>query len=53
MLFDMEEFALSAGLELADALIAATACEHGLERRTANARHYRVVADLSLQVFRP
>ncbi len=49
----MEEFALSAGLELADALIAATACEHGLELCTANSRHYRVVADLSLQVFRP
>ena len=49
----MEEFALSAGLELADALIAATACEHGLELCTANAKHYRVVADLGLQVFRP
>jgi predicted nucleic acid-binding protein len=49
----MEELALSAGLELADALIAATACEHGIKLCTANARHYRVVADLGLHVFRP
>lgn len=49
----VEEFALSAGLELADALIAATACEHGIELCTANDKHYRVVADLNLQIFRP
>jgi len=49
----MEEFALSTGMELADALIAATACEHGIELCTANNKHYRVVADLNLQIFRP
>lgn len=49
----VEEFALSSGLELADALIAATACEHGIELCTANDRHYRVIADLGLQIFRP
>jgi predicted nucleic acid-binding protein len=49
----VEEFALSSGLELADALIAATACEHGIELCTANDKHYRVVADLNLQIFRP
>jgi len=49
----VEEFALSTGMELADALIAATACEHGIELCTANAKHYRVVADLNLQIFRP
>jgi predicted nucleic acid-binding protein len=49
----VEEFALSSGLELADALIAATACEHGIALCTANDKHYRVVADLNLQIFRP
>jgi predicted nucleic acid-binding protein len=49
----MEEFVLSAGLELADALIAATAGEHGLDLCTANVRHYRVIADLNLKGFRP
>jgi len=49
----VEEFALSSGLELADALIAATACEHGIELCTANDKHYRVVADLNLRIFRP
>ena len=49
----VEEFALSSGLELADALIAATACEHGIALCTANDKHYRVVADLNLQTFRP
>ena len=49
----MEEFALSGGLELADALIAATACEHGIDLCTANDKHYRVVKDINLQVFRP
>jgi predicted nucleic acid-binding protein len=40
-------------MELADALIAATAWEHGIELCTANNKHYRVVADLNLQFFRP
>jgi predicted nucleic acid-binding protein len=49
----MEQLALSAGLDMADALIAAGAKEYGLALCTANARHYRVVADLDLQIFRP
>lgn len=49
----IEEFALNAGLELADSLIAATACEHAIELCTANDKHYRVIADLNLLIFRP
>lgn len=49
----MESFALSSGLEVADALIAATAAEHGLKLCTANHRHYRVIPGLALSVFRP
>lgn len=36
-----------------DVLIAATAGEHGLVLCTADVRHYKVIADLSLHAFRP
>ncbi|MGA1192783.1 MAG: PIN domain-containing protein [Kiritimatiellia bacterium] len=49
----MEAFALSSGMELADALIAATAAEHAQELCTANNRHYRVISELTLSIFRP
>lgn len=49
----VEEFALSSGLELADAFIAATACEHQISLCTANDKHYRVVTDLDIDRFRP
>ena len=48
----VEEFTLSSGLELAGALIAATACEQGIELCTANDKHYRVISDLSIRIFR-
>jgi predicted nucleic acid-binding protein len=40
-------------LQLADALIAATALKHGLTLATANDKHYRVVDNLQINVFRP
>ena len=49
----MEEFALKSGMDLADALIAATASEGSLKLCTGNVRHYRVVPDMELSVFRP
>lgn len=49
----MEELALSSGLDLADALIAATAAERAVPVCTANAKHYRVIPGLDLDVFRP
>jgi len=49
----MEAFFLSSGLDLADALIAATATECGFRLCTANDQHYRIVPDLELLVFRP
>jgi predicted nucleic acid-binding protein len=36
-----------------DAHIAATAIEDGVPLLTANERHYRVLPDLALEIFRP
>ena len=49
----IEEYALGSGLGVADALIAATAAEHGLTLCTGNAKHYRPIAELTVQGFRP
>lgn len=49
----MEQHFHSHALRLADALIAATAVENGLGLLTANDKHYRVLTDLTLEVFRP
>ena len=49
----MERFALSHGLRMADALIAATVDIRGDTLLTANAAHYRMIPKLTLQVFRP
>ena len=47
----MEEHALSSGLQIADALIAATARETGSPLATGNVRHFRSIAGLELKVF--
>lgn len=49
----MEEHALSSGLDLADALIAATAAELSLEICTANTKHYRFIPEISIRKFHP
>jgi hypothetical protein len=49
----MEEHALAGGLGAADALIAATAIEHGLALCTANQKHFKAIQGLKLKVFRP
>ena len=49
----IERFALSHGLRLADALIAASAAEVGGTLLTANARHYRCIRDISLATWVP
>jgi len=48
----VEKYALSHSLYLADALIGATAVACSLSLLSANAKHYRVIPDLDLQVFR-
>lgn len=52
-LFYVEEYFLSHNMELADALIASTATTYGMQLITANDKHYRVVKELEIEVFRP
>ena len=49
----VETHALSAGLLLADALIAATALEHNLAILTGNAKHFTPVEGLKIVRFEP
>jgi predicted nucleic acid-binding protein len=49
----VEQHFHSHALRLADALIAATAVADGVPLLTANDKHYRVLADLAIEVFRP
>jgi predicted nucleic acid-binding protein len=49
----MEEHSLKSGMDMADALIAATAVENSMPLCTANDKHFKVISDLQLSVFRP
>ena len=49
----IEDYALSDGLQVADALIAATALQYGYTLATANVRHFRRVRGIQLKQFRP
>ena len=51
-MFLMESYSLSHGLQLADALIAATTVSQGTRLLTANDKHYRMINGLEIQVFR-
>ena len=52
-MFFIEQHYLSHSIQLADALIGATAVTHGLHILTANDRHYRVLKDVQIKKFRP
>ena len=52
-MFWMDEYALSHGLEIPDALIAATAEIHGLVLITGNMADYRFLPGLHFRAFKP
>ncbi|MCK6421058.1 MAG: type II toxin-antitoxin system VapC family toxin [Aquabacterium sp.] len=49
----MEALTLSHGLQMGDALIAATALDHGLPVLTANVKHFAAVPGLAIAAFEP
>jgi hypothetical protein len=49
----MEGYVLKSGLDMADALVAATAVEHSLVVCTANDQHYGRIPGTVLSAFRP
>lgn len=49
----MESLAFSHGLQLGDALIAATALEHKLNLLTGNTKHFTAIGDLKIERFEP
>ncbi len=49
----VEEYTLAHGLRAGDALIAATAVEHGLVLCTGNRKHFKAIEELKLWVFEP
>jgi len=49
----IEEYALKSGMQLADALVFATACENSLTLCSANQKHFRNILSLDAKVFVP
>lgn len=48
----VEEYALSSGMRAGDAIIAATAVENNLSLVTGNAKHFKVIKELRLKLFK-
>jgi len=49
----IEEYSVSHGLRAGDAIVAATATEHGLTLCSSNTKHFKPIKELRLKVFRP
>ena len=52
-MFTVEQYFLSHSIQLADALIGATATDYGLPLLTGNDKHYKVIKGLKIKRFRP
>ena len=49
----VEEYGLSSGIRAGDAIIAATAVENNMPLISGNTKHFRIIKDLQLQIFKP
>jgi predicted nucleic acid-binding protein len=52
-MFFVEQHYLSHSIQLADALIAATAISHGFPILTGNDKHYKTLKEIQIKTFRP
>jgi len=52
-MFFIEQHYLSHFIQLADALIGATAIAYGLPILTGHAKHYKILKDVQIKIFRP
>ena len=52
-MFYIEQHYLSHSMQLADALIGATAVSHGISLLTGNAKHYKILKEIEISRFRP
>jgi predicted nucleic acid-binding protein len=52
-MFLVEQYYLSHSIQLADALIGATAVIYGLPLLTANTKHYRIIKNIIIKKFLP
>ncbi len=52
-MFFVEQHYLSHSIQLADALIGATAIAYGLPILTSNDKHYKILKDVQIKKFRP
>jgi predicted nucleic acid-binding protein len=52
-MFLVENYYLSNSLELGDAIIGVTAQENQETLLTANYKHYKIIQDLNIEIFRP
>ncbi len=52
-MFFVEQHYLSHSIQLADALIGATAIAYGLPILTGNDKHYKILKDIQIKKFRP
>ena len=49
----VEEYTLSSSIRSGDAIVAATAVENNMILSSSNAKHFKVIKDLKLKVFKP
>lgn len=52
-MFYVEQHYLSNSVQLADALIGATAVTYGLSLLTGNDKHYKIIKEVDVEIFRP